>query len=256
MKQKYILYLILIILLIVILFLLINSTTIIEYFNSNNIELYVISLKHEDRLKNIKSQEDKIGEKIEIFDAVKGDQLNTEQLLCDKLIDNKYSTNDKVKKREVGCYMSHLNIIKQINNSRTSGYTIIFEDDFDIVEDTFIKTVRKIITKLEENKIEFDIIFLGNLKTNHGESVIENENIYKIDQKEDLWGTHGYLINNSKTDKIVDKIKFIDMAIDIKYETLGKSCELIIYVIYPTLVNQQGDNLPSNINDISIETFI
>jgi GR25 family glycosyltransferase involved in LPS biosynthesis len=245
-------YLLLVGLLIILLF--IFYSKIIEGYSSN-IEMYVISLKHEDRLKNIKSQEDKIGEKIQIFDAVKGDQLNIEQLLRDKLIDNKYSTNDKVKKREVGCYMSHLNMIKQINNSKTSGYTIIFEDDFDIIDDTFMKSVSKIIKKLDENKIEFDIVFLGNLKENHGERIIENENIYKIDQNENLWGTHGYLINNSKINKIIDKIKFIDMAIDIKYESLGKSGELIIYVIYPTIVNQQGDKLSSTINDLSIENF-
>ena len=248
-------YLFLISIIIINLFIFIFYNKIIEGYSSN-IEMYVISLKHEDRLNNIKLQQDKIDQTIQIFDAVKGDLLDTDKLFNDGIIDCKYATNHKADKRVIGCYMSHLNIIKQIYNSKKSGYTIIFEDDFDIIDDTFMKTVRKIIENLDKNNIEFDIIFLGNLKTNHGDKIIDNANIYKIDEKESLWGTHGYLINNSKIDRILDKIKFIDMPIDIKYENLGKNSELIIYVIYPTIVNQQGDKFASNINDLSIETFI
>ena len=106
---------------------------------------------------------------------------------------------------------------------------------------------------MDNKKQDFDLIFLGNLNNNKGEQIIDN--IYKIDGKENLWGTHGYLVNNSNIDKILEKIKIIDMPIDNKYETLGKNSELNIYVINPTIVNQSFNKLPSNINDLSIETF-
>jgi GR25 family glycosyltransferase involved in LPS biosynthesis len=150
--------------------------------------------------------------------------------------------------------MSHLNLIKQIKNSNDSEYAIIFEDDFDIVVPNFVEEVQHIIENVENMKIDFDLILLGNLNDNKGEQVTEN--VYKINENESLWGTHGYLVKISNIDKIIDKIKFIDMAIDNKYETLGKNEELNIFVVNPTIVNQQVDTLPSNINELNIETFL
>lgn len=253
MKQNYNKYFLYGIIIIGLLFLLNKQFTIIEYFTSINILMYVISLKHKDRLDNIKIQEDKLKNKIDIFDAVKGDGLDTDQLSRDGIIDNKYINANKQEKRVIGCYMSHLNILKKIKDSKESGYTIIFEDDFDIVIPNFLDEVHNILTKLDNKKQDFDLIFLGNLNNNKGEQIIDN--IYKIDGKENLWGTHGYLVNNSNIDKILEKIKIIDMPIDNKYETLGKNSELNIYVINPTIVNQSFNKLPSNINDLSIETF-
>ena len=62
-----------------------NNTT--DNFEvNNNIKMYVISLKHKNRLDNIKEQQSKINTNIEIFDAVNGDKLNINQLISDKLV--------------------------------------------------------------------------------------------------------------------------------------------------------------------------
>ena len=42
-----------------------------EFKTTNPIKIYVISLRREDRLENIKNQQSKINNNIEIFDAVK-----------------------------------------------------------------------------------------------------------------------------------------------------------------------------------------
>ena len=149
--------------------------------------------------------------------------------------------------------MSHLNLLKQINEKDSSGYSIIFEDDFNTDSTDFLKEVNEIIEKLKQQNQEFDIIFLGNLKETKGQHIIDN--IYRINPKEDLWGTHGYMVNHSKIDKIINHINYIDIPIDNKYETLGKSNQLNIFVINPVIVNQL-QQLPSTINDITIETFI
>jgi GR25 family glycosyltransferase involved in LPS biosynthesis len=250
MKYSYF-YIILLIALVLLPIVFVYTKTIEGY--SENIGMYVISLKHDDRMKNIKTQESKINQPITIFDAVKGDKLNLNQLVSEGAIDKKFLNGQKNQFRVVGCYMSHLNLLKKINEEDSSGYSVIFEDDFNINNPDFLKEVSEIIRKLNEKNREFDIILLGNLNENKGEPIVDN--IYKINPNEPLWGTHGYIVNHSRLDKIIQDITFIDMAIDNKYETLGKSNRLNIFVINPVIVNQL-QQLPSTINDLSIETFL
>lgn len=214
----------------------------------NNIDMYVISLKHTDRLENIKTQENKINEKIEIFDAVKGDTLDIQTLLKTNTITDKYKNANKKEKRVIGCYLSHLNLLKKIKENNSCKYTIIFEDDFDIVISNFCQEVQNIIRKME--KYDFDLLFLGNLQNNKGQHMIDT--IYKMNVDENLWGTHGYIVNNKNIDKIIDKVKIMDEPIDNKYEKLGKNNELNIFIVHPTIVNQCG--LKSDIHD-SVENY-
>ena len=223
-----------------------------EGFETNDIDMYVISLQHKDRLKNIANQEKKIGKQITIFDAVKGDRLDVNELIASGIIDPKYKNADKKALREIGCAMSHLKLIEQI--PKRSGYTIIFEDDFNIVSDNFLKDVNDALQKIQEKHVPFDILFLGNLNSIKGSQVVDN--IYHVDDEGDLWGTHGYLVNNAQVNKILSNISFINMAIDNKYEVLANTKQLEVLVIEPTLVNQQPAVFASTINDFSIETFL
>jgi hypothetical protein len=87
---------------------------------------------------------------------------------------------------------------------------------------------------------------IGNSSNNKkGQHIIDN--IYKIDNDTPLWGTYGYVVNNKHTSKIIDNIKNINMAIDNKYESLGKSGILKIFVINPPIVNHKQE-IPSTIN--------
>jgi GR25 family glycosyltransferase involved in LPS biosynthesis len=220
----------------------------------NNIEkpifFFVITLKHENRLKNIENQQKKIKEKeIILFEAVKGDFINMDDLIKEKILDPNFK-EEGVRKRVIGCYMSHLNMYKKIRNERLDGYTVLFEDDFTI-EDNFYEKIQKIIKNME-NK-EFDIINLGQVVSNNkGKQVIDN--IYELDKKDFCAGTQGLLINNRNIDKIVEKLKYIDNAIDHKITHTGQKNELNIFVIYPYIVNQGGVS-NSTINDMSIENF-
>jgi hypothetical protein len=62
------------------------------------------------------------------------------------------------------------------------------------------------------------------------------------------------LVNNKNIDKIIENIKLIDEPIDVRYSILGNNDTFENLIIYPTIVNQHIE-LPSNINDLSIETF-
>jgi hypothetical protein len=72
-----------------------------ESFESNNIDMFVISLRNNDRLENIKSQQDKIDESIQLFDAVKGDTLNISELFKNGIIDEIYENASGKKLREI-----------------------------------------------------------------------------------------------------------------------------------------------------------
>lgn len=221
-----------------------------EGFESNPIQMYVISLRHEDRLKNIEKQQEKVGQPIQIFDAVKGDFVEVAPLIASGVLDKKYANPEKRQKREIGCYMSHLQLIQQVQ--QRSGYTIIFEDDFDIPNSSFLKDVSTILQTLENKGIEFDLLFLGTSSNNKGELVADN--IYKQNKETNLWGTYGYLVNNVHIPKILDAIKTMDTPIDNQYEAQGRQDKLTILMVNPAIVNHQ--DLGSTIGDFSIETFI
>lgn len=211
--------------------------------------MYVISLRNENRLQNIKIQEEKMGQSVQIFDAVNGDSLNIAELFENGIIDTKYKDASENESRVIGCYMSHLQLLHKIKNQYNGygiygyseyDYTIIFEDDFEIVSSNFIEDVNQIIKKMSD----FDIILLGNYSNNKGNKIIGN--IYEIDYNKELWGTYGYIVKNKNVNKIINHIKKMNAPIDDTYENLAKNKLLRIYVINPTIVNHHA-TLPSTI---------
>ena len=223
-----------------------------ENADGNNIDLYVISLQHEDRLENIKKQQKKINKEIVVFDAVKGDKIDIDNMISNGFISNDWVKNaTPIRKREIACYLSHLNLYKKIQQIGHNGYTIIFEDEFDIMREKFLEYINETIEKINNKKIDFDMLYFGNTHSNHGKHIVDN--IYYMNTMDTLYGMHAYLINNKKIDNIIDMVKIVDTPIDVKIEDLGKLHKLTILVIYPTIVNVI--NSISNINDLSIETF-
>ena len=93
--------------------------------DSDNIsDLYVITLGKDERMLNIKNQQSKINKKINIFDAINGLKLNIDDLKNKNILSNNanLSTNENHAKRQIGCYLSHLNIYKKIKNDNKDGY--------------------------------------------------------------------------------------------------------------------------------------
>ena len=148
--------------------------------------------------------------------------------------------------------MEDKNIIEKISKDKDLknkyDYTIIFEDDLKVLTPNLYRDVEKILDDLNSiQNNDFDIIFLGNLKNNHGDKIINN--IYTIDKNNDLWGTQSYLINNKSTNKILKNIQKIDKPIDVKYQDLLKENKLKGYIIYPILVTQNGFDSTINIHN-------
>lgn len=218
-----------------------------------NVDIYVISLRHADRLQHITEQNRKLSTdgsiKMEIFDAVKGDKLDIDDLTKSGVLDKSMQPHDNAKKREIGCYLSHYKMYEKIKaeSNKYRQYTIIFEDDIKILTDTFIDDVKSALQKLTDNNIDFDMLFLGTLSNNYGEQAIDN--IYYTDKSVNtLAGAHAILINNRNIDKIIENTKYIDNPIDHKLGNLARDDLLTILMLKPGICGQQ-ETLLSTIRD-------
>jgi GR25 family glycosyltransferase involved in LPS biosynthesis len=200
------------------------------------IDYYVIHIySNLERYTNIQNMANKINKNINIFDAITGlDILNNNNINLDiiKLIDTNIVFNFKYKYiNEVGCYLSHLLLIKSLLNTEYL-YTLIFEDDFLILNNDFNNKLNNILDKITD---DFDILYIGNLNNNHGNNY--KDEIYEIDINNYLTGTHAYIINNININKIYENILTIDLAIDNKYTNLIISGKIKAYIIYPVIVS-------------------
>jgi GR25 family glycosyltransferase involved in LPS biosynthesis len=193
----------------------------------NIISFNVITLSNPERLLNIEEQESILNIKIDKFDAINGNQINQDELVKNKILDIKFKLDVNKRVNEIGCYQSHLNLLKSLKN-KNSKYHIIFEDDFKFVSGTnFIETVNKIIS--QTTIYSFDIIFLGWNNENKSSYEYFSSNLYWFNNVDNFYGTYGYLVNSNSLDKIIDLISFIDMQIDNKYKILYFEKKLNIY---------------------------
>ena len=137
----------------------------------NNISYNVIHMKNSNQNKynNILNIEKQINQKINIFDAIVGKNVNLKNL---NIFDENIKFNFKYTfPGEVGCYLSHLLLIKKASLNTVNDYTVIFEDDFKINNDNLNEEINKIINKTNG---DFDMIYLGNLNNNHKKQIIDN----------------------------------------------------------------------------------
>lgn len=204
------------------------------------IDCYVITLKKPEKMKNIELQQEKIPYPIEIVDAVFGDDLDINRLVTQGLVSPQYASLDtKERKRQIGCYMSHLKTLNKIAEKQNQNeYSIIFEDDFDIYPE-FTEKLHQYIRDLKD--IDFDLLFLGNLIDAYGKHVVSE--IYEMTT---VYGTHGYLVNNKHISRIQESMKYIDNHVDLKYSE-SSSHTLNILVVHPRIVNQLRNEFSSDI---------
>lgn len=225
----------LIILLIIIYYFINNSEHFTEIEESQYIDYNVIHLKNSNNIKkkNIINNEKKLNKKINIFDAIIGKNIDINKL---NIYDENIKLNFEFKtKSELGCYLSHLMVIKKAIKSNKK-YTVVFEDDFTIVSKDLNKDILDITKKVND---DFDIIYLGNLYESKSEQVIDN--IYKKSNIIPLVGFHGILINNKNAEKIFNYLVNINETVDTSLSNLIDDNKINYYVIYPSLVNQNNN---------------
>lgn len=175
------------------------------------------------------------------FNSIKyNDKINYFKSIDDNI---KMVKNVLSKPGEIGCYLSHHMLLKNIYEKNKSGYSVILEDDV-VLNKNIDSEINLIIQNLESKNIEWDLIFLGNLTRNHKDNVIDN--IYTIDKNNCCTGTHALLLNNKNVEKIYKITCNIIHAIDWQYKINIDNQNLNGYVIYPPICRQNIE-LKSNI---------
>lgn len=223
---------ILLIILIIIIYLIYKS---VDYLD--NIEYYAITLHSQERIDNMNNQMKKANIKLKLIDGVHWKMIDQDYLLKNFILSNSfYNKNDKKRDREIACYNSHLKIYNLILLS-DKKYSVIFEDDFNVISDNLINDINKILKNMEDT--DFDIIFLGNTFVNVGNK--HKNNIYEIDKSKETVGCFAYLINNKNIKKIINTTKLIDEPIDLKMNSLIKTNNLKVYTIHPNIVNYKTE---------------
>lgn len=214
--------------------------------NQNKIENYstelpdftfnVITLYNPDRLLNISEQEKILPNiKINKFNAIRGNTLNHDKLIQDKILTNDFWYPDSKRSNEIGCYLSHLELLKSLKKS-SAKYHIVFEDDFKFISNTdFLAMINNAISQTKFNS--FDIIFLGwNSSGNNSEKIIWSSNLIKFVPTNSFYGTYAYIVNSNSLDKIINQISQVDMPIDTKYNVLYTSGKLDLYWLNPIAI--------------------
>lgn len=236
----------LILLIIVLLFLLIRTTikTITEGFA--NVDYYAIHMSsNQERETNIRKQERILGKTINHFEAVVGkDYVGRIGDLDPNVVDHW-----RHRPAELGCYLSHLMLIKQISQN-PYGYSVIFEDDFSIDDKDLNSFIQSSIESLENDGRDFDVIFLGRCSDNTGtEYKGKLREIRDLDKEIVIMCAHAYVIKNSNSAKIYQNLLDANDVYDHKLNKLLKKGALKGYLTDPPMVNQQNDKLPSTIGN-------
>ena len=237
-----------ILLIIILIFILYNYNKIFNYIIGDhfsntkpNIDCHVIHMvKSSDRIPNIMEQFKKINYPAHLFNATDGKDLDLQSLIKSGFIDQTYY--NRIKNPSVyGCYMSHYKLIEMLLNKYqthqlNTEYSIIFEDDFNIVSKNFTEDVNNIIKQLENKKYDFDIILLGSEGDHNGEEIIPN--VFTYGPTGHAFCLHGYLVNNKNLNKIYNVISYVDEAIDWKVMLSAQKGLLNLLLVKPDLVKQ------------------
>ena len=146
-----------------------------------------------------------------------------------------------------GCKLSHYNLLRKISEMKNNyKYHVILEDDFLILDpENSIIRLEKVLNYIEDNDIDFNILYLGcNFSTRNDFEVI-NESLLKCN-KGCGFTTHAMIFKKSNIDKIIKKIESSEKEIDNVYTQLEKR-----YVIFPMIAIQREDvsNIGSHKNN-------
>lgn len=215
--------------------------------------VYIISLTSEkERRKNIANQLNKLNLEFKFYDAV--DFRTTDEFIAKPHIihDIEFQKPSRpLTRSEIGCTLSHINLISSLNNLNLSSNFLILEDDA-IIDSRLIGLLNS--DKLKD--FDWDIIILGYSKLDKklSKQFYIKEPINKIKEINNIkigvvwneWtcGTVGYLINN----KSINKFKALNpssMADDWNY--IKNKLNLKIFHIRPLLVFEDFTGFSSSI---------
>lgn len=158
---------------------------------------------------------------------------------------NQYDSVNGLKPGELGCLLSHLNILKECQKNNIEN-VLITEDDVQFCEDFNFKFFEYI-----KELPKWDILYLG---ANHALcNPYENnppikitEHVYRVIH---AYSTHAYAVNKSCYQYLIDHISKSTNSLDVMYSQIQKNLE--VYIFRPHLAWQSegySDILETNVD--------
>ncbi len=193
--------------------------TLNEYFDW----IVCINLdKRLDRWKKVSKTFDDLNLKVERISAVDG---------------TKEPKKYNLKPGELGCLLSHLNVIK-IAKKMNKKNVLILEDDVE-----FCQNATSLFFEYEKEMENWDWIYLGgnhalnNIYMSPVNAPIQiSDHVYRA---REIYSTHSYAIKETIYDDLIDAIKSANRPLDVAYSNLHP--KLQTYLFRPSLTWQYND---------------
>jgi len=147
----------------------------------------------------------------------------------------KHDRVGKMSHGEVGCLLSHLNILKKCKEDNVSN-VLILEDDVE-----FRPNFDKLFSEYIEEVPEWDILYLGATHAlcypyMNRPPIKVTDHVYKV---YNAHATHAYAINSSCYDLLIDFVSKMEGPLDVIYTKLQSY--LRTYIFRPHLAWQRSD---------------
>ena len=175
-----------------------------------------------------------LAKRSERWESVKKQFLNNNitAIRYEAIDGNKYDSVNGLKPGELGCLLSHLNILKECQKNNIEN-VLITEDDVQFCEDFNFKFFEYI-----KELPKWDMLYLG---ANHAlcnpyESnppIKVTEHVYRVIH---AYSTHAYAVNKSCYQYLIDHISNLTNPLDVMYSKIQKNLE--VYIFRPHLAWQ------------------
>ncbi len=130
---------------------------------------------------------------------------------------------------EIGCFMSHLQIIEDAKNKNYTSI-LIFEDDVDLIQD-FTSTFSSYVKQIN---FEWDFLYLGG---NHVQNpFLISKNILRVVETR---STHAYAIHQRAFNKILNHNQLFSLPLDLFYTKYFQS-DSLCFCLYPHMAYQRA----------------
>jgi glycosyl transferase family 25 len=195
-----------------------------------NMKIYCINLnKDKKRWNTIKSISDKHNLNIIRIPAYNGNELNPNECIKQNILHTNYS----LRKGQLGCALSHINLWKKIKTDN-DDFALIIEDDV-IFTNNFKENLYNLLNYLPET---WDIIYLGGcnlLGKKYNEKLLKPTN---FDYRYNLC-CHAMLLNKERINNLIDIMTPIKKPIDNQLRDHFKYLE--IYFVVPNMIMQNKE---------------
>jgi GR25 family glycosyltransferase involved in LPS biosynthesis len=188
------------------------------------------------------------------FEAVNGKEIDVKPFVSERVNDGIVALDttgerlyhSQITRGMVGCYLSHLEIYKKIQQS-SKPYALILEDDAFFDSDIYQKGIRNLLQTIPP---DWDIIMLGRMTFDPSHEVIDHESYLELRK---FWGTYGYLINQTGANKMLTYANIpIDDQIDAVMGKLSRENILNIYAPLPEYIKMNrtyGSEVQQNVTN-------